>query len=86
MRRIKVRIRKGRVVEPVGPDKIPEEVEGYLTVPEDHAPTGETLLSATNRAYAILKADSQAWKEELQERALWEGTLSDGLEPEDQKP
>jgi hypothetical protein len=33
-RTIRVRIRKGRVVEPVEPGDLPEEVEGWLTVPE----------------------------------------------------
>ncbi len=29
-----------------------------------------------------LRADPQAWAEELAERKLWEATLKDGLEPE----
>jgi hypothetical protein len=40
------------------------------------------LIGETNRAYAVLKADPKAWKEERQERALWDGTLADGLESE----
>jgi hypothetical protein len=31
--------------------------------------------------YAELKADPQAWEEELAERKLWETTLMDGLDP-----
>jgi hypothetical protein len=31
--------------------------------------------------YAALKADPQAWEEELAERKLWETTLPDGLDP-----
>jgi predicted transcriptional regulator len=30
-------------------------------------------------AYAALRADPQAWAEELAERAEWDGTLGDGL-------
>lgn len=34
----------------------------------------------TNAAYAALRADPEAWQEELQERRDWEATLADGLE------
>jgi predicted transcriptional regulator len=30
--------------------------------------------------FAALRADSKAWKHELEERAAWDATLSDGLE------
>ncbi len=40
------------------------------------------MLEATNEAFSTLKADTKAWKEELNERELWENTLSDGVEPE----
>ena len=40
------------------------------------------MLEATNEAFSVLKADKKAWKEELNERELWENTLSDGVEPE----
>lgn len=33
-----------------------------------------------DRAYARLKSDPKAWKEELEERAAWDCTLGDGLE------
>src|SRR5437762_11572268 len=33
-------------------------------------------------AYAALRADPEAWAEELAERKLWEATLMDGLEDE----
>jgi predicted transcriptional regulator len=36
----------------------------------------------TNAAYAALRADPQAWQEELEERAITEGTLADGLDEE----
>lgn len=35
-----------------------------------------------NAAWAALRADPQAWQEELEERALWDATLMDGLEDE----
>lgn len=78
MRRVKVRVRKGRVISP--PD-LPEDFEGELTLP-DKAGYGRQVLAETNRAYAALRADPKAWNEERRERALWEGTLADGLESE----
>jgi hypothetical protein len=33
--------------------------------------------------YAALKADPEAWAEELAERKLWEATLMDGLDPDE---
>ncbi|MCI0489570.1 MAG: toxin-antitoxin system protein [Blastocatellia bacterium] len=36
-----------------------------------------------NAAYAALQKDPEAWEEELQERKLWESTLSDGLESDE---
>ena len=38
------------------------------------------VIEATNAAYAELRKDPKAWKEEIEERVLWESTLSDGLE------
>jgi hypothetical protein len=40
----------------------------------------ERLLEAVNAGYAALRADPEAWAEELAERALWETTIGDGLE------
>ena len=40
-------------------------------------------LEETNEAYAALRADSAAWQAELAERASWDGTLLDGLDPEE---
>ena len=42
----------------------------------------EVLLSETNKAYARLKEKPDEWKDELEERKLWDNTLSDGLEKE----
>ena len=39
----------------------------------------EKFLNDVNAAYAQLRADPQAWKEELAERSEWDGTLMDGL-------
>jgi hypothetical protein len=36
-----------------------------------------------NTAYQALRADPDAWREELQERALWETSLADGLDDEE---
>jgi hypothetical protein len=38
------------------------------------------FLEECNRAYARLRADPKAWKEELDERRLWDHSLADGLE------
>lgn len=41
----------------------------------------DRLLEAANEAYWELRSNADAWREELAERALWDGTLEDGLEP-----
>lgn len=38
------------------------------------------FLEECNQAYARLKADPKAWKQELEQRRAWEETLGDGLE------
>lgn len=40
----------------------------------------KTILSATAKAFATLKENSNLWKEEIKERQLWENTLQDGIE------
>lgn len=37
------------------------------------------MLDETNAAYAALRADPEAWREEVEERVAWEQTLADGL-------
>jgi hypothetical protein len=37
------------------------------------------FFQAYNAGYAELRADPDAWAEELRERALWDVTLADGL-------
>ena len=38
------------------------------------------FLRQTNEAYARLRDDPNAWREEEEERAAWDATLADGLE------
>jgi predicted transcriptional regulator len=40
----------------------------------------EQFYAKFNAAFERLRADPEAWKEELAERALWESTLADGLD------
>lgn len=40
----------------------------------------QRFLEAANADYAALRRKPEAWKEELEERKLWDQTLSDGLE------
>ncbi len=40
----------------------------------------EKFLDEVNAAYAALRNDSKAWKEEQAERALWDTTQADGLQ------
>ncbi len=42
----------------------------------------EQLLEATNRAYGALREAPEAWGDLEGERAGWDATLGDGLEPE----
>lgn len=42
----------------------------------------QRFLEEANRAYAALKNNPKAWKEELEERRAWDATLVDGLEDE----
>lgn len=39
------------------------------------------ILDAANASYARLRADEAAWSVELRERALWETTIGDGIDP-----
>jgi len=42
----------------------------------------DKFLDDVNAAFANLRNDPKAWKEEQAERALWDKTLSDGLKKE----
>jgi len=39
----------------------------------------QRMLEETNRIYAELRANPIRWQEELDERAIWDVTLADGL-------
>jgi hypothetical protein len=42
----------------------------------------KNFLEETNKAFAALKSNKEAWAEELEERELWESTIGDALEEE----
>jgi hypothetical protein len=42
----------------------------------------DKFLDDVNASFARLRNDPKAWKEEQAERALWDKTLSDGIEKE----
>ena len=42
----------------------------------------EKFLDEVNAAFANLRSDTKAWKDEQSERTLWSKTLNDGLEKE----
>jgi mRNA interferase MazF len=48
----------------------------------------DKFLDEVNAAYATLRNDAVAWKEELAERALWDNAIADGLKSQmsDSKP
>lgn len=39
----------------------------------------QSVLNQANQAFAQLKQNPQVWQQELEERVVWEATLSDGL-------
>jgi len=38
------------------------------------------FLDKLDADYAALRADPEAWREELEERKLWDNTIADGLD------
>ncbi len=42
----------------------------------------DKFLDDVNAAFAKVRSDSKAWKEEQAERALWDKALDDGIETE----
>jgi predicted DNA-binding protein len=42
----------------------------------------DIFLDAVNAAYATLRNDPKAWKEEQAERAIWDKTITDGIQDE----
>ncbi|HLZ71044.1 MAG TPA: AbrB/MazE/SpoVT family DNA-binding domain-containing protein [Dehalococcoidia bacterium] len=43
----------------------------------------QRFFEEANRDYAALRAAPVAWQEVLEERALWDSTLMDGLDPDE---
>ena len=43
----------------------------------------EKFLELAGQAYSRTQKNPQAWNKELEERALWETTLADGIDEED---
>jgi predicted transcriptional regulator len=42
----------------------------------------QKFLEEANAAFAVLHSDPEAWREEEQEREIWDRAIKDGLEPE----
>jgi hypothetical protein len=42
----------------------------------------QLFFEQANAAYAALRSNPEEWKSELEERALWDVTLTDGLDDE----
>ena len=62
-------------------EQLGESMQGILDQAiEDYR--RKRVLERANAGYAALRADPEAWNEELAERADWEATLSDGLDDE----
>lgn len=58
------------------------EPEGVIVEKAIERYRRETLLEATNAAYAALRADPAAWEGYQDELAEWDGVVADGLEAE----
>jgi predicted transcriptional regulator len=62
-------------------EQLGESMQGILEhAIEDYR--RKRVLEQANAGYAALRADPEAWKEELAERADWDATLADGLDDE----
>lgn len=62
--------------------------EDHMSMPEVLARAVEEyrrrrFLKAANQAFAALRSRPQVWAEELEERAIWDETVSDGLEEDE---
>jgi hypothetical protein len=53
------------------PEVLDEAVEAYRR---------QQFLEEVNRAFAALRSDPEAWREEQEERSAWEATIADDLE------
>jgi hypothetical protein len=73
-------LRRGFLVERRrGTEEVSVEISPFSRTP------GETssvpfVLEEPNRAYAALIADPEVWGPEQAERAIWDNTLTDGLD------
>jgi hypothetical protein len=47
------------------------------------SPRRQLFLTEVNKAYAALRQDPKSWAEVEKDRAVWDATLDDGLEPDD---
>lgn len=58
-----------------------QEGESMPAVPHDPVERyqRDRFLDDVNAAFAALRSDSEGWKEEQEERALWDATLNDEL-------
>lgn len=56
------------------PDVLDEAIKHYEK---------QRFLQECDAAYIRLREDANAWQEEIEERALWDNTLSDGLEDDE---
>jgi hypothetical protein len=62
-------------------EQLDESMQGILDrAIEDNC--RKRLLERANAAYAALRGNPEAWKDEQAEREVWEATLSDGLDDE----
>ena len=46
----------------------------------------ERFMDEVNAGFAALRADTDLWAQELEEREMWENTLMDGLEDDPYPP
>lgn len=62
-------------------EQLDESMQGILDQAiEDYR--RKRLLERANAAYAALRGNPEAWKDEQAEREAWEATLPDGLDDE----
>lgn len=60
-----------------------EALDGEVVMPQLEERSRQHFLEAANKAYTALKNNKAAWEAELEERKLWDGTLADGLDLEE---
>ena len=60
-----------------------ENLDGEVAMTQLEDNFRQHFLENANKAYAALKSNPTAWQAELEERQLWDGTLADGLDWEE---